>query len=600
MKNTLMLLVFLVIVLDLQGQPGKRIIILHTNDLHSRLTGYAPESQYSPLVVNNDSTKGGFARIAGIIETETKKNNGATLVLDAGDFMMGTLFPSLESETGFQLRLMKKMGYDAIGLGNHEFDFGPGWLAGVIGTSASKGDIPAILSSNTRFSNKETSDNSLEELFSKNLISQKLVIEKNGIKIGLFSIIGKDADRVAPRAFPVTFAKQASVARKMVKELQSEKCRIIICISHSGVVKEKNGEWGGEDVELARKVKGISMIVGGHSHTKLDKPLIVSGVPIVQTGEFGNFVGRLSLLYQNDKLIIEDYKLIPVDDKIVADEGINQLIEEQKEKISAEVLKPLGLTYLGAVAEAGFTLKGDAVKDFKESNLGPLVADAIHFYVNSRSVRGTDVSIIAAGMLFDKILPGIQTAPDIFRVVPLGSGDDNIPGYPLARLYITGKELKSVLEILQVAYKSSPDNYCYYSGIRVEYNPDKGFLKKIMKIDIIHPDGKVTNVGFEKKDKRLYSITADSYMLEFIGIIKKMSFGIINVVPKDFAGNRVKDMKSAVIDMNEKMEGVQEGKEWLALIGFFSSMKDINGNGIPDIDIKYSAPVKCFFPVQTK
>lgn len=595
-----MLLLFLVIVLKIQGQPGKRIIILHTNDLHSRLTGYAPESQYSPLVVNNDSTRGGFARIAGIIETETQKNNGATLVLDAGDFMMGTLFPSLESETGFQLRLMKKMGYDAIGLGNHEFDFDPGWLAGVIGTSASKGDIPAILSSNTRFSKKESGDNSLEELFSKNLISQKLVIEKNGIKIGLFSIIGKDADRVAPAAAPVTFAKQASVARKMVKELQTEKCGIIICISHSGVVKEKNGEWGGEDVELARKVKGISMIIGGHSHTRLDKPLIVNGVPIVQTGEFGNFVGRLSLLYLNDKVIIEDYKLIPVDDKIVADESINQLIEEQKEKISAEVLKPLGLTYQGAVAEAGFTLKGDAVTDFKESNLGPLVADAIHYYVNSRSVRGTDVSIIAAGMLFDKILPGIQTAPDIFRVVPLGSGDDNIPGYPLARLYITGKELKSVLEILQVAYKSSPDNYCYYSGIRVEYNPDKGFLKKIKKIDIIHPDGKVTNVGFERKDKRLYSVTADSYMLEFIGIIKKMSFGIINVVPKDFAGSRVKDMKSAVIDMDEKMEGVQEGKEWLALIGFFSNMEDINGNGIPDIDIKYSAPVKCFFPVQTK
>jgi 5'-nucleotidase len=89
-------------------------------------------------------------------------------------------------------------------------------------------------------------------------------------------------------------------------------------------------------------------------------------------------------------------------------------------------------------------------------------------------------------------------------------------------------------------------------------------------------------------------------MLEFIGIIKKMSFGLINVVPKDAAGNQVKDMKTAVIDMDENREGVQEGKEWLALMEFLSSMKDTNGNGIPDIDKKYAGPVKCFFPVNAK
>ncbi|TAL59896.1 MAG: hypothetical protein EPN88_16665, partial [Bacteroidetes bacterium] len=214
--------------------------------------------------------------------------------------------------------------------------------------------------------------------------------------------------------------------------------------------------------------------------------------------------------------------------------------------------------------------------------------------------KGTDVSIIAAGLIFDKILPGIQAAPDIFKVIPLGSGKDDIPGYPLSRLYFTGKELKSIIEILLVSYKSSPDNYCYYSGIKVEYNPDKGLLKKIKKIEIIHSDGTSVNVDFSKRNKALYSVTANSYMLGFIGIIKKKSFGLINVVPKDFAGNRVKDVRTAVIDMDEKSEGTQEGKEWLALLKFLGSMKDTNGNGIPDIDKKYAVPVKCFFPVKTK
>jgi 5'-nucleotidase/UDP-sugar diphosphatase len=88
-------------------------------------------------------------------------------------------------------------------------------------------------------------------------------------------------------------------------------------------------------------------------------------------------------------------------------------------------------------------------------------------------------------------------------------------------------------------------------------------------------------------------------MLEFIGIIKKMSFGLINVVPKDADGNRIKDMKTLVMDMDETREGIQEGKEWLALVEFLSSMKDTNGNAIPDIDKKYASAVRCFFNIKT-
>ena len=137
-------------------------------------------------------------------------------------------------------------------------------------------------------------------------------------------------------------------------------------------------------------------------------------------------------------------------------------------------------------------------------------------------------------------------------------------------------------------------------GIRVEYNPDKGLLKKIKKVEIVKKDGQTVNVDFSRKNKTLYAISADSYMLEFIGIIKKMSFGLINVVPKDISGNRVTDMIKAVIDMNEKEDGIQEGKEWLALIEYLSSMQDTNGNGIPDVSGKYSGPVRTFVQVKNK
>lgn len=575
------------------SQDGKKITFLFTNDLHSRLTGYAPESAYTPLITGNDQTKGGFARIATVFKEERKKNDGIVFTLDAGDFLMGTLFQSLEPETGFQLQLMEKMGYDVVAIGNHEFDYGPEKLADIV-SSASKEKIPAVLLSNAVFDPEKPEDDRLSKLFDENLITRKIVIERGGIKAGFFSLLGKSADENAAFASPVTFARQIATAKRMVKELQAENCDIIVCLSHSGVTKEKSGKWGGEDVELAGKVKGISVIISGHTHTKLEEPIIVNGIPVVQTGEYGQYAGKLTIQLDNGKTRFENYELIPIDDKTPGDPIINGYIERQKNEISSKILEPIGMDYETPVAESAFMLECNEQGDFKGSNLGPFVADAIYRYVNNHVSTGTDLSMVAVGVIRDKIVPGIQTSPDIFRIMSMGTGKDNVPGYPLARLYVTGKELRSILEILQVAYKSAPENYCFYSGISVDYDPSKGLLKKIRKIDIVKPGGEVRSVDFSKKNKTLYSVTANAYMLEFIGIIKKMSFGLINVVPKDNSGNPVSDMKTAVLDMDERTPGLQEGKEWLAIMEFIKSMKDTNGNGIPDIDLKYARPVYTF------
>jgi 5'-nucleotidase/UDP-sugar diphosphatase len=582
----------------LNALEGKKIIILHTNDLHSHLVGFAPESDYSPLVVNNDSTSGGFARIASIIASVRAGNTGTTLVVDDGDFLMGTLFHSMETETGFQLRLMKKMGYDITCFGNHEFDFGPDGLAKIINSSVNKGAIPELLTGNIVFNNENTKDDGLENLYNEGIIKRSYVMDRDGLRIGFFSLIGKDAAEDAPNAAPLKFSKKIKYARKMVKDLKNDHCDVIICLSHSGLEKEKNGQWGGEDVALAQKVKGINVIISGHTHTRLDQPLIVNGVVVVQTGAFGKYVGKLTLEYSKGKVIFEDYGLIPVDDKIAGDPDVNNSINGEKKIISETILKPLGMRYDTKIAETGFKLKGIEDGSVEQSNLGPLEADAIQYYVNKHSERGTDISMVAAGVIRDAIAPGVQETSDIFRVMSLGSGDDNVPGYPLSRLYVTGKELKNILEILQVAFRSKPDNYCYYSGLNIYYNPDKGFLRKIRKIEILKPGGKTVDVDFSRKNKTLYSVTANSYMLQFIGIIKKMSFGLINVVPKNSEGIKVTDMKTAVIDMDRNKEGIQEGKEWLALVEYLSSMKDTNNDGIPDIDVKYSKPVSCLVPVK--
>lgn len=592
MKKFLMMLLSAVAAITVAAQPGKKITIIHTNDLHSRLAGYSPELSYTPLTVNDDKTIGGFARIASIIEKEKQTAGGTVLVVDAGDFLMGTLFQALEPFNGFQLRLMKYIGYDAVAVGNHEFDFGPGRLADIINASAGNGAIPPVLLSNAVFSEEDPADDKLAELFSNGRMQRKLIIERDGLKIGFFSLMGIVADENAAFAPPVTFAKQIKTAAAMVEELRSEGCHLVICLSHSGVSKDKKGFYGGEDALLAAKVKGIDVIISGHTHTKLEKPVIVNGVLIVQTGAYGQNVGKLTLTFSEGKLTADDYILIPVDDRIQGDPEVNALIEEQKRFINSDILRPLGMGYTIPVAETEFLIQCDEMGDVENSNLGPLVADAIHSYVNKNVEGGADLSVVAVGVIRDNIVPGVLTAPDIFRIMSMGSGNDNVPGYPLSKCYVTGRELKNILEVLVMAGKSAPSNYCYYSGIMAGYDPGKGFLKKIRSIKIIGSDGNVREVSFSKKDPALYSVVANSYMLELVGTIKKMSKGLINVVPKDNTGNPITDMKTAVMDFDRNKPSVQEGKEWLAIAEYLSSMKDNNGNGIPDIDDRYRSPVR--------
>ena len=136
-----------------QEQSKKTFTIVHTNDMHSNFIGMGPASDYTPLKPNDDKTMGGYARIATVIATrrQARASRGPVLVLDAGDFSMGTPFAAASREIGGELQVMAHMGYDATTFGNHEFDLGPDGLAKAIGVASKAGRIP-IVSRRTRIS----------------------------------------------------------------------------------------------------------------------------------------------------------------------------------------------------------------------------------------------------------------------------------------------------------------------------------------------------------------------------------------------------------------------------------------------------------------
>ncbi len=574
-----------------QEQPVRKLILLHSNDLHSRLNGFSPEVDYSPDKTHDDYTVGGFARIATLIDEEKKKSGDQVLVLDAGDFLMGTFFPMLEQSTGFQLPLMKKMGYDVVTLGNHEFDFGPAALAEILSRSAETNDIPVLVASNVTFSSKDNADDSLKSLFERKILNPFVIIEKNGLRLGIFGMLGNSAIGDAPLARPVEFTDPVKTAAKYTRMLkETEQVDLVICLSHGGVQKDGKGGWSGEDILLAQKVPGIDVIISGHTHSRIEKPLVVNGIPIVQTGAYGAGFGKLEIEFSNGKITRTDACIIPVTDDITGDPEIQRMIAEQEKKISDEILAPLNLTYNSVVTETSFPLLCQEDTLLENSNLGPLIADALYAYVNGHNKPGTDITLFPAGLVRDNILPGTtgkQSVADLFRVVSLGSGNDDIPGYPLACIYVTGKELKGILEILYLAPSSSRDNYIYFGGLRAAYDPTKGLLKKITSIETGDAEKGYTPVDWSKQNNKLYSITANTYILEFVGIIKKLSKGLVKVILKNEKGEPLQSIVDAVIDDEPDMPGIQEIKEWMALVWYLQQQPDGNGNGIPEIPEYY-------------
>ena len=150
----------------------KTFTILHTNDMHSSFIGMGPASDYTPFTLNDDTTRGGYARLAGLIakRKEARTAQGPVLILDAGDYSMGTAFGAATREIGGELQLMGRMGYDATTFGNHDFDLGPDGMGKSIGVAAKAGRVPAVLASNTSFAGSDPTLADLQRLSKEGVV----------------------------------------------------------------------------------------------------------------------------------------------------------------------------------------------------------------------------------------------------------------------------------------------------------------------------------------------------------------------------------------------------------------------------------------------
>jgi 5'-nucleotidase len=534
---------------DMAAGGAKAFTILHTNDMHSAFIGMGPASDYTPLTLNDDTTRGGYARLATVIATRKKarESQGPVLVLDAGDFSMGTPFAAASREVGGELQLMSRMGYDATTFGNHEFDLGPDGLGRAIGVASKAGPIPAVLSSNTDFTGHDSTLADLQQLSKAGVVRRYLVIERGGIRFGLLGVLGKEA-QIYTSGGAVKFPDPVASAKEVVKLLrETEKVDVVIALSHGGVERGKDGRYSaGEDVGLAEAVPGIDVVIGGHSHTELQDAIIVNGrTPVVQTGKEGQNVGELVITVDGAKLTVDSYRLHPIDDSIAGERAIVNEIDKLKKRVSAAVFASRGYSIDQPLAVTPRDLPNTFTDIPAGTILANLVTDA------HRKATQADIGFTANGMMRAPLLrgkTGVLTVYDVFAVAPLGAGVvDKTAGSALVTGYFTGQELKNILEFFLVDSPAHPGEYFpRASGMRFRYDKSRPAFDVVTSIELGDLDRGYRALDIIGKDGRLYSLTCPLMLGVILVAIPKYTKGKLPLVAKNKAGQPLKSKVEAL------------------------------------------------------
>ena len=560
--------------------PGTTVDIVFTHDTHSHL------NTFTTMVDGLETELGGFARMNTLIEAQ-RAQNPDTLVIDGGDFSMGTLIQTVFETQAAELRMLGYLGCDVTTLGNHEFDYRSKGLANMLTSAQASGDaVPAMVVCNVDWDTMEAEgltegQQRLKDAFAAYGVSDYTVLEKGDVDIAVVGVFGKDALACAPTC-ELKFEDPIEAVKQTVADIKAnEDVDMIVCVSHSGTWEDESKS---EDELLAKAVPDLDLILSGHTHTEIEKPIQHGSTYVVSCGEYGKNLGELTLTQQADgRWAMSAYELIPITSDIAVHTATQQTIDSFMDTVDTDYLARFGYTKDQVLAENDivFSTQKDLENIHEEHNLGDIIADAYVYAVeNAADYDGVpvDLAVVPSGTVRDTYARGDITVEQVFNSFSLGIGADGVPGYPLISVYLTGREIRTAAEIDASVSDFMTTARLYCSGLNFTYNPHRLLLNKVTDV-CLEDDGQ--RIALE--DDKLYRIVADLYSGQMLSAVTDMSYGILAIVPKYADGTPITDFEDVIITENGR-----ELKAWDSIARYMASFADTDGDGIANVPAYYS------------
>jgi 2',3'-cyclic-nucleotide 2'-phosphodiesterase (5'-nucleotidase family) len=498
---------------DYPAQPTPsgdvKLTILQTTDVHHHANGAGHIGADSKLTTVDAyrGDEGSYARIAAYVNQVRADAGHAVVLVDSGDWSMGTLYDLTLGSQPLALRFVDTLQYNCITLGNHEFDYTPQGLATILGTAQSAFSFHTpMVASNTNLNGNAD----LAPYIGAGKLVQPTRVEvlSNGLRVGYIGLMGKAATFAAPAAAPVSFTDFSTnygSVQSLVDGLRNtQKCDVVIALSHSGTDATGNA---GEDVDLAKHVSGIDVIASGHMHNRLSTAHTVANggwnTQIICAGSYGTHVARVDLTVHTGThtVSLDASKTVAMTDASLAaehvglkpDPAFNYLVRANDQGLQ-EALAPVFHQSFpdynaadlskGVYHTVAMTAQDLASNEYNPvlcpSGLGNLCADAVRAtpngiisqvlktlgwngsptdpnlpkYLLTAQAIGLDPTFFQGGLVATGVVRGSLKAgvplsfTDLYHVLPLGISPDStqaLPvGYPLVSAYLEVSDLKKV------------------------------------------------------------------------------------------------------------------------------------------------------------
>ena len=573
--------------------------LLQTTDMHDHAQGYGPQADFNAEKTNDGSSVlGGYSRVATVIEEikALKVVEGIpVLTVDSGDVFMGTVYDLTGVENPITLENIQGMSYDAITIGNHEFNWTPAGLYTLYKNGIDNGFNVPIITTNMRLDSDSPSLEGLKQLKNDgHIVDKKILTLPNGLRIGLLGRMGPEADRDAPMATPVTFDHTSEFIQSYVNDLRNnDHVDLVILISHGGIVPPKTSvsEPTGDDVDLIKgytdsegnyhsPITGIDIIASGHKHILTTRVYKINGTYIFCAGWASKYLSQLDVTYSSKqgKIVNCDYTYHTINDTIKGQSTIQADVDAANASLNATLEPKTGYTLETVVAKTDVTVT-DLIFNataYGENGLGRFCSDSYRDIANALAFEGGTetfhMSQINTGTMRDSIYPGktgVITFADVYATLPLGfSLADETPVYPLMGIWFNGKDIRDLCEVGTLIYLDNmgllpaemealltSDMYMNLSGVKYWIDTKRTPGKMVWKVALydirdskcegILPLTPINQGDLWQDSNTLYHVVVDLYFMEMLSTFtaykdtKYKLFKDLIPEPKDKGGNKI-------------------------------------------------------------
>lgn len=488
------------------------LTIVHVNDTHSHLDGFGPRTW------DLEPTLGGLARAATLIG-QVRATEPNVLLLHAGDVFHGDY--AFNATFGVpELQVLRQLGLDAMAVGNHELDFGPGFLATVLGQA---GPLP-LVSANLDFSKCEGTPNPCGDLSSR--IAPMILRDVGGVQVAIIGMTVPTDATMQPAPVVVRGrtnpAEVVAIAGAQVGAARAAGAKVVILLSHLG---------HRYDEAIAANVPGIDLIVRGHDHELLVEPVTLTGpggwqTTVVSAGEFYSHVGEVHLLVNPEMggVTVTGAEVIPVNRGVPAEPTVAALVEQIESAIVAKYTDVYDTPV--ALAVRDILKEWDPTSPKRDTGLGDFVTDAMRLRTR------TDIALAATGLLGDRIYHGPVVGADLFRVTSYGYDRSTGLGFKLVTVDMTGGEIMKALEGTLQYYGLDDAFFLQFSGLTYRFDSSKPALGRVVP-------GSVRIHGIPLDPGASYTVTFNEGIA---GLLPLLGIQVTNLVVRpDFEVSVVED-----------------------------------------------------------